>query len=122
MSDRDRDDLPEGPEEPFPEGPNEDRSNQAAPPEEVEMPRTSDDDDLNPAGGGLRETPLRREYGTMARRDDLSRRLQDLVLDAREWAREDGAEEANDIARSLEDVLDRLGQPSEDTDTLGSDT
>lgn len=118
----DRDDRPQGPEEPIPEGPNEDRGNLASPPQEVDMPRTSDDNDLNPAGGGLRETPLRREYGSMARRDDLARRLEDLVLEAREWAREDGAEEADEIAELLEDALDRLGEPPADTDRRGSDT
>lgn len=99
-----------------PEGPNEDRGFDAAPPDDVTMQRTSDDNDLNPAGGGFTDTPLRTEYESMARHDDLSRRLEDLVADAQEWAREDGSEGARSIAESLADVYERLGAASEDTD------
>ena len=99
-----------------PEGPNEDRGFDAAPPDDVDMVRTSDDNDLNPSGGGFTDTPLRTEYETMARHDDLSRRLEDLVADTREWAREDGSDGARAIAESLADVYERLGAASEETD------
>lgn len=101
--------------EPMPDGPNEDGSFGAEPPADVTMNRTSDDDGLNVEGGGFTDTPLRTEYETIARRDDLSRRLEDLVADAREWARESGSEEARDVVDSLTTAYERLGVPTEDT-------
>lgn len=111
-------DAPVGPDspEPVPDGPNDDRGFDASPPDDVTMARTSDDNDLNPTGGGFTDTPLRVEYETMARHDDLSRRLEDLVADTREWAGEDGSEEAHDIAELLAEAYDRLGATSEDSD------
>ncbi len=112
---------PVRPDAPSELGPNTDDGFDANPPVDVDMHRTSDDNDLNPAGSGVSETPLRLEYETIARRDDLARRLEDLVADAREWADEMDTDEAHDLAESLADVFDRLGQPLEDTDeTLGN--
>lgn len=102
-------------------GPNTDDGFDANPPSDVSMRRTSDDNDLNAAGSGVSETPLRPEYETIARRDDLARRLEDLVADAREWADEMDTDEAHDLAESLADIFDRLGEPLEDTDeTIGN--
>lgn len=102
--------------EPMPDDGNDDRGFDAAPPDDVTMQRTSDDNDLNPTGGGFTDTPLREEYASMARRDDLARRLEDLVASAREWASQQGSDEAHDIAETLADVYERLGLPTEDTD------
>lgn len=124
----DRDDIP-GPAEsaegvevprphsdPYPSGPNEDMGNLAAPPADVDEPRTSDDNDLNAEGGGFTDTPLRRPYAMMARRDELARQMEDLLVNAQEWADEEGSPEALDIYESLNDIYGRLGEPSEDTD------
>jgi hypothetical protein len=108
-------------DEPFPQGPNEDRSNDAYPPTEAAMPRTSDDDDLDPQGSGLAGTPLRGVYESMARRGDLARRLEDLVRDVEEWARDDGTEQAAWIAETLADAYEQLDTPPEDTDLEPAD-
>ncbi|MBA2666636.1 MAG: hypothetical protein H0U69_06360 [Trueperaceae bacterium] len=97
-------------------GPNHDDGFEANPPSDVDMHRTSDDNDYNPGGSGVSETPLRPANEAIARRDDLARRLEDLVASAREWARDEGSEEAHDIAEELADLYDRLGTPLEDTD------
>ena len=102
--------------DPFPEGPNDDMGNLARPPTDVDEPRTSDDNDLNAAGSGVSETPLRRPYEEMSRRDELARQLEEIVVNAQEWADEDGSPEALDIYESLNDIYERLGEPSEDTD------
>ncbi len=81
------------------------------------MQRTSDDNDLNPEGSGLEDTPLRAAYESMARRDDIARRVDELLIEVREWADEDGSDESSDILDSLEDLAERLGAPSEDSDT-----
>lgn len=107
------------PEERPERGPNTDRSFGASVPAESDIPRTSDDNDLNPEGGGLRETPLREEYGAMARRDDLARRLEELAVDARDWAREEESDEARAIADLVADAYERIGAASEDTDREG---
>lgn len=102
--------------EPFPDGPNEDMGNLARPPADVDEPRTSDDNDLNPEGGGFTDTPLRRPYEEISRRDELARQLEEIVVNAQEWADQDGSPEAIDIYESLNDIYERLGEPSEDTD------
>lgn len=102
------------------DSPNTDFGNKVNPPADVEMERISDDNDLRPQGEGTAATHLRRPYELMARRDDISRRLGEIVVSAQEWAEEDGSDEARSIADDLEDVYERLGEPSEDTDrTLG---
>lgn len=123
----DRDDAPTGANrqgvdvrrpqsDPFPEGPNDDMGNLARPPADVDEPRTSDDNDLNAEGGGFTDTPLRRPYEEMSRRDELARQLEEIVINAQEWADEDGSPEALDIYESLNDIYERLGEPAEDTD------
>lgn len=102
--------------DPFPSGPNEDMGNLAAPPADVDEPRTSDDNDLNAEGGGFTDTPLRRPYEMMGRRDELARQLEELLINAQEWADEEGSPEALDIYESLNDIYQRLGEPTEDTD------
>lgn len=116
----DRDDL-SGPRrgtsaEPLPSGPNDDMGNLAAPPPDVDEPRLSDDNDLEAEGGGFTDTPLRRPYEAMARRDEIARQLGELLINAQEWADEDGSAEALEIFESLNDVYERLGEPTEDTD------
>ncbi len=103
-------------EELMPRGPNEDMGNLAAPPSDVDEPRISDDNDLEAEGGGFTDTPLRRPYEAMGRRDEIARQLEELLIDAQEWADEDGSAEALDIYESLNDVFQRLGEPTEDTD------
>ena len=101
----------------LPSTPNEDHGNLESPPADVDMQRTSDDNDLNPEGSGLEDTPLRAAYESMARRDDIARRVDELLIEVREWADEDGSDESRDILDSLEDLAERLGAPSEDSDT-----
>ncbi|HZJ08234.1 MAG TPA: hypothetical protein VFD39_00940 [Trueperaceae bacterium] len=108
--------VPRPEADPYPSGPNEDMGNLAAPPVDVDEPRTSDDNDLNAEGGGFTDTPLRRPYERMGRRDHVARQLEDLLVGVQEWADEDGSPEALDIYESLHDVYERLGEPSEDTD------
>ena len=103
-------------EEPIPGGPNEDRGFLASPPDDVEMNRTSDDNDLNPSGSGVAATPLRKEYETIGMRDALARDLRDVLDTARAFAEEDGSDEARSIARDLADIYERVGVPTEDTD------
>jgi hypothetical protein len=81
-----------------------------------EPPRVSDDHDLDVPGDGVSETPIRAEYESMARRNDLARRLEDLVVSAREWARDEGSDEARDIAEGLALLYERLGAPAEASD------
>ena len=102
---------------PMPDTPNEDMGNLARPGPEVDMQRTSDDNDLNAEGSGLEDTPLRQPYESMARRDEIARRVEDLLVDVREWADEDDSEEARDILDTVEDLTERLGEPPEDSDT-----
>lgn len=103
-------------EEPFPRGPNDDMGNLAAPPSDVDEPRISDDNDLEAEGGGFTDTPLRRPYEAMGRRDEIARQLEELLINAQEWADEDGSAEALDFYESLNDVFQQLGEPTEDTD------
>lgn len=101
----------------MPDTPNEDMGNLASPNPDVEMQRTSDDNDLNPEGSGVEDTHLRTPYESMARRDDIARRVDELLVEIREWADEDGSEEALDILETVEDLSERLGEPPEDSDT-----
>lgn len=74
------------------------------------------DDDL-PEGDGVTETPLTWEYEGIAVRDDLARRLGDLVIDMRAWADDEETEDATEFAEELADFYERFGAASEDTDT-----
>ncbi|HET8985577.1 MAG TPA: hypothetical protein VFN03_07440 [Trueperaceae bacterium] len=108
--------LPRPSPDPYPRGPNDDMGNLAAPPRDVDEPRLSDDNDLEAEGGGFTDTPLRKAYESMGRRDELSRQLGELLIEAQEWADEDGSAEALDIYEALNDIYGRLGEPTEDTD------
>jgi hypothetical protein len=99
-----------------PPGPEPWRGFDANPRGGARMPRTSDDDDLNPLGSGLADTPLRDEYESIALRAELARRLEDLIASAAEWARDDGSAEAQDIVDMLSEAYERLGEPHEDTE------
>lgn len=101
----------------LPDSPNEDMSNLASPRSDVDMQRLSDDDDLDPSGSVTFQPHMRGVYEAMARRDDLARRLDELLVEVQEWAEEDGSEEARDILETLEDLSERLGEPPEDSDT-----
>jgi hypothetical protein len=103
---------------PMPTGPNDDGSFGTDPPVEVDMARTSDDDDLNPAGGGVSETPLLEEYAAIARRNDLARQFEDLIAGIREFAQEHDSDDAAAIADELVDVYDRFGEPPEVDDEI----
>jgi hypothetical protein len=97
--------------DPMPTGPNDDGSFGTDPPIEASKPRTSDDNDLDMAGEGMTEIPLRSEYESIARRNDLARQLEDLIVGAREWAQETGSDDAHAIAEELADIYERLGAP-----------
>lgn len=119
MSDRDtrapRDDVRARDEAPI-ESPIEDyaRQDTADAPADVEMPRVSDDKD--PWRGGVVDTPLQKEYENVATRDELARNLEDLIADARDWARDSEEDDAQAIVSALVDVYERLGGPVESTD------
>jgi hypothetical protein len=88
------------------------RKDTAAGPQEDE-PRNSDDDD--PWGDGIHETPLAKRYEDMADRDELARRLEDLVADAYDWMGRAQDEDAKDIYETLVDLAQRMGNPNEET-------
>ncbi|HEX7041014.1 MAG TPA: hypothetical protein VF202_12905 [Trueperaceae bacterium] len=101
----------------LPDSPNEDMSNLASPRSDVGMQRLSDDDDLDPSGSVTFGPHMRGVYEAMARRDEIARRVDELLVEVEEWAEEDGSDEAREILEALEDVADRLGEPPEDSDT-----
>lgn len=78
-----------------------------------EAPRTHDDDD--PWGDGISDTPLVSRYEDMADRDELARRLEDLVADAYDWAARSEEDDAQEIYDVLLSVSERLGNPPEET-------
>lgn len=73
--------------------------------------------DDEPEGDGVTDTPLTWEYEGIAVHDDLARRLGELVVDFRAWADDEDTAEAADLADALEDVYERFGAPSEETDS-----
>ncbi len=82
-------------------------------PSDVDTPRGPDDEALAPGGDGVTETPFRPEFESVALRDDLARRLEGIVISARDWAQETGSDEAHAIAEALADIYDRVGSPIE---------
>jgi hypothetical protein len=88
------------------------RKDTAAGPYEEE-PRTHDDDD--PWGDGIHDTPLVKRYEDMADRDELARRLEELVADAYDWMGRAQDEDAQEIYETLLDLAERMGNPSEET-------
>lgn len=97
------------------DSPNTDFGNMADPPADSDTERISDDNDLEPEGSGLEDTPMRWPYEGMALRDDLARSFEELLIGMREWADEDGSEAAGAIVDDLEEIYERLGEPSEET-------
>lgn len=100
------------------DSPNTDFGNMANPPEGTEMERVSDDNDLEAEGSGLEDTPMRWPYEGIAIRDDLARSFEELLIGMQEWAEEDGSEAARAIAADLEEIYERLGEPTEDSDGI----
>lgn len=82
-------------------------------PAEDEAPRNHDDDD--PWGDGIHDTPLVKRYEDMADRDELARRVEELVADAYDWLGRAEDEDAQEIYDTLMNVSERLGNPSEET-------
>jgi hypothetical protein len=82
-------------------------------PEEDEPPRTHDDDD--PWGDGIHDTPMVKRYEDMADRDELARRVEELVADAYDWLGRAQDPDAQEIYDTLLDVSERLGNPPEET-------
>ena len=91
------------------------------PPEEVGMARISDDDGLDPAGGGVAETPLLQAYAAIARRNELVRQFEDLIAGIREFAQENDSDEAAAVAEDLVDIYDRFGEPRGVADEVAGD-
>lgn len=81
-----------------------------------DMPRLSDDTDLEPEGNGLEATQWRHEYRTVTLRSDLARIFEDLLVGVNEWADEDGSEEARMLQTDLQDLYSRIEEPVEETD------
>jgi hypothetical protein len=82
-------------------------------PADVEDPRNHDDDD--PFGDGVHDTPITRRYEDMADRDDLARRIEELVADAYDWVGRSDDDDARDIYDTLVDLAERIGNPPEET-------
>ncbi|MEX2541185.1 MAG: hypothetical protein WD314_05230 [Trueperaceae bacterium] len=82
-------------------------------PAEDEPPRMHDDDD--PWGDGIHDTPMVKRYEDMADRDELARRVEELVADAYDWLGRAEDADAQEIYDTLLDVSERLGNPSEET-------
>lgn len=91
---------------------------QAADPEpldpETDMAYTHDDSDRE--RDGVHGPPLSEEYERVARRSDLTRSVEDVVAEARDWALETEDDDAQEILQMLVEVADRLGETIEDTD------
>jgi hypothetical protein len=101
----------------MPGTPNEDMSNMASPRSDVDMQRLSDDDDLDPSGSTTFRPHTRGVYEAMARRDDIARRLEELLVEVQEWAAEDVSEEAREVLETLEEAADLIGVPPEESDS-----
>src|SRR5690606_40853588 len=56
-------------------------------------------------------------YEAMARRDDIARRLEELLVEVQEWAAEDVSEEAREVLETLEEAADLIGVPPEESDS-----
>lgn len=82
-------------------------------PADDEAPRNHDDND--PWGDGIHDTPLTKRYEDMADRDELARRMEELVADAYDWMERAEDDDAHEIYDTLVDVAERLGNPPEDT-------
>lgn len=84
---------------------------------EHDVPHVLDEEDLEPGGSGLTDTPFAPEYERVARHDELARQLEDVVATAQAWAREVGTRDAVEIAEALGELYERVGDASEESDS-----
>jgi hypothetical protein len=78
-----------------------------------DTPYMSDDDEFERDGT---HTLLDDENESLARRNELSRQLEDLVASALEWSEISEDEDAQQIYEDLADLYERVSAPLEDTD------
>lgn len=78
-----------------------------------DTPYMSDDDEFERDGT---HTLLTEENEDQARRDELARRLEDLVATALEWSEISEDDDAVQIYEDLADLYERVSAPLEDTD------
>ena len=79
-----------------------------------ETPYMSDDDEFE--RDGTHEIAIDELSESTARRDEIARRLEDLVATALEWSEISEDEDAQDIYEALADLYERVSVPLEDTD------
>ncbi len=79
-----------------------------------ETPYMSDDDEFE--RDGTHEIAIDELSEERSRRDDIARRLEDLVASALEWSEISEDEDAQDIYEALADIYERVSEPLEDTD------
>lgn len=78
-----------------------------------ETPYMSDDDEFERDGT---HTLLTEDNEDQARRDEIARRLEDLVASALEWSEISEDDDAVQIYEDLADLYERVSAPLEDTD------
>ncbi len=78
-----------------------------------DTPYMSDDDEFERDGT---HTLLSGENENQSRRDDIARRLEDLVASALEWSETSEDEDAQQIYEDLADLYERVSAPLEETD------
>ena len=79
-----------------------------------ETPYMTDDDEFE--RDGTHEILIDEMSEDSARRDEIARRLEDLVATALEWSEISDDEDAQDIYEALADLYERVSEPLEDTD------
>ena len=79
-----------------------------------ETPYMSDDDEFE--RDGTHEIAIDELSEERSRRDDLARRLEDIVASALEWSEISEDEDAQDIYEALADIYERVSLPLEETD------
>ena len=79
-----------------------------------ETPYMTDDDEFE--RDGTHEIAINELSEEAARRDEIARRLEDLVATALEWSEISDDEDAQDIYEALADLYERVSEPLEDTD------
>ena len=78
-----------------------------------DTPYMSDDDEFERDGT---HTLLTEDNEDQARRDEIARRLEDLVASALEWSEISEDDDAVQIYEDLADLYERVSVPLEDTD------
>ncbi len=79
-----------------------------------DTPYMSDDDEFE--RDGTHEIAIDELSEERSRRDDLARRLEDIVASALEWSEISEDEDAQDIYEALANIYERVSLPLEDTD------